>query len=390
MTTTPTATVAATPTLRPALPSLTGMRFVAATLVFFFHASFWDPPQNPFAVRDIGDAYQAAFSKAGWMGVSFFFVLSGFILTWTWRPQSRATFWRRRAAKIFPSHIVMWALAMVLYAAWTTPWPSALLNLFLLHSWSPVHDTYISVNPPSWSLCSELLFYLLFPFIIPVVQRLREVHLWPVVGLLVAGMVLAELVVQFAVPSYPRTPEGFPISSLQFWLCYNFPPMRLFEFVIGMVVARIIAAGRWPRVRPALAVGALAAAYLVDLRAPFLFSLTVVLIVPLLFVVGSFAQADVAGRTGLMATPLFQWLGNVSFGFYMAQYVLMHSVRTKVMHGQLYSTPVAIMVLIAFFFATLFAGWLLYTFVERPAMRWLGARQAPRLLRRSTPSKGTA
>ncbi len=390
MTAAPDARAAATaPARRPALPSLTGLRFVAATLVFFFHASFWDPPQNPFADRGIGDAYQAAFSKAGWMGVSFFFVLSGFILTWTWRPQPRTAFWRRRAAKIFPTHIVMWLLAMLLYAAWTTPWPAALLNLFLLHSWSPDHATYISVNPPSWSLCSELLFYFLFPFLIPWIQRLREAHLWPVVGALVLGMVIAELVVQVAVPSLPRTPEGFPISSLQFWLGYNFPPMRLFEFVLGMVVARIVVAGRWPAVRPAAAVGLLVAAYLIDLRAPFLFSLTVVLIVPLLLVVGSFAAADLSGRTGLMATPAFQWLGDISFGFYMAQYVLMYSVRTKVMDARLYSTPVAVLVLLGFFLATVLAGWALHTLVERPAMRHFGAREAPRLFRRtSQPQKG--
>ena len=65
------------PVRRPALPSLTGLRFVAATMVFFFHVSFWDPPQNPFADRSIGDAYQTAFSKAGWMGVSFFFSSAG-------------------------------------------------------------------------------------------------------------------------------------------------------------------------------------------------------------------------------------------------------------------------------------------------------------------------
>ena len=285
----------------------------------------------------------------------------------------------------------MWLFAMVLYAAWTTPWPAALLNLALLHSWSPDHATYISVNPPSWSLCSEILFYFLFPFVIPWVQRLRDSHLWPAVGGLVLAMVIAELVVQVAVPSVPRTPEGFPISSLQFWLGYNFPPMRLFEFVLGMVVARIVAAGRWPPVRPSIAVGLLAMAYVVDLRAPFLFSLTVVLIVPLLLLVGSFAAADLSGRTGIMATPAFGWLGDISFGFYMAQYVLVYSVRTKVMDARLYSTPVAILILIGFFLATVLAGWALHSLVERPAMRRFGARDAPRLFRRSSqPQKGTA
>jgi peptidoglycan/LPS O-acetylase OafA/YrhL len=40
-------------------------------------------------------------------GVSFFFVLSGFVLTWSARPDDIATgFWRRRIARIYPVHLV--------------------------------------------------------------------------------------------------------------------------------------------------------------------------------------------------------------------------------------------------------------------------------------------
>src|ERR1700755_2106401 len=81
------------------LPSLTGMRFLAAFLVFAFHATFALP------LRDtaLGVHYANLVSKAGYVGVGFFFILSGFVLTWTVRPgDSAGQFWRRRFAKVFP------------------------------------------------------------------------------------------------------------------------------------------------------------------------------------------------------------------------------------------------------------------------------------------------
>lgn len=69
------------------LPSLTGMRFPAALLVFLFHVSLpagWLMP---------GDANSTLFARlveqAGGVGVTFFFVLSGFVLTWSAREGTR-------------------------------------------------------------------------------------------------------------------------------------------------------------------------------------------------------------------------------------------------------------------------------------------------------------
>ncbi|MEU0092341.1 acyltransferase [Kribbella sp. NPDC006257] len=161
---------AAASTKRPPLHSLTGLRFLAALLVFFFHLTLSNSPVppnspvNPFADERLASFLETLFSKAGYLGVSFFFVLSGFVITWSATPGEGALpFYRRRLLKIFPNHLVMFAAAMLLFAGATTRPGAWIPNIFLLHSMFPQGDVYVSVNPPSWTLCSELLFYLSFP-----------------------------------------------------------------------------------------------------------------------------------------------------------------------------------------------------------------------------------
>ncbi|MFI5549509.1 acyltransferase family protein [Streptomyces sp. NPDC051738] len=367
---------------RTKLPSLTGLRFIAAALVFFFHATFSDPPMNPFADESWEEGFRWLFSKAGWMGVSFFFVLSGFVLTWSARPGDTLTgFWRRRLLKIFPNHVVMWALAMVLFAGAMTPVSAWLPNLFLIHSWFPQHATFISVNPPSWSLCSELLFYLLFPFLLRPVLRIKERALWLWAAAMVAGMLAVQLVTDFLIPQNPPTPEGFGISLWEFWFGYNFPPVRMFEFVLGMILARLVAAGAAPRIGIIPASLLCVVGYAAAMVVPFLYGLNLMTVVPIALLICAVARADVEGAPTVLRGRTMQWLGEVSFGFYLSQYVVMYSVRTKLMDERLFSPVPGLLVLLGFFFATLLVGWLLLVCVERPVMRrWARppARTAPR------------
>ncbi|KAB1929940.1 acyltransferase [Micromonospora sp. ALFpr18c] len=93
------------------LPSLTGLRFVATTLVFACHIAVI----TQFIDGSLGSFVASAFPLAGPYGVGLFFVLSGFVLTWTARKADRTTsFWRRRVVKIYPSHLVTFALAAAL------------------------------------------------------------------------------------------------------------------------------------------------------------------------------------------------------------------------------------------------------------------------------------
>lgn len=370
---------------RANLPSLTGLRFFAALLVFFAHAflpySPLEPtaPVNPYGNDTVALALTILFAPAGFVGVSFFFVLSGFVLTWSLRPDEPVpAFWRRRLLKIFPNHLVTWALVMLLFTATTTPARAWLSNLFLVHAWSPDVEVNSSVNIPAWSLSSELLFYLAFPFLIRPILRIAERRLWWWAGATVVGVAMVAVVTRYVIPPGPQL-DPVPIPLNHLWFAYYFPPSRIFEFLLGALLARIVLAGRWPRLRRAPLILLAVVGYAAVLVTPVPYNFVLVMIVPIAAIIGSVAAADAAGRRSWLATPLMGWLGAVSFGFYLSQALPIFYIRLALLGERTFSLPVATAVLLGMFLTTLLLGWLLYRFVELPVMRRWGRR-------RSTPS----
>ncbi|MEW2620835.1 acyltransferase [Streptomyces sp. NPDC048106] len=362
--------------IRAKLPSLTGLRFIAAALVFFFHSSLIFISMNPFADRGVADGYRWLFSKAGWMGVSFFFVLSGFVLTWSARPGDTVTgFWRRRLLKIFPNHVATWALAMLLFAGAATPVRVWLPNLLLVHSWFPDPAVHLSLNAPAWSLCSELLFYLLFPFLLRPVLRIKEGALWLWAAAMVAGMLAVQLITDFLAPASPPAP-GTDVTVWQFWFGYNFPPVRMFEFVLGMILARLVLAGAFPRVGIVPAAVLCLAGYAASMAVPFLYGLNLTTIAPIALLICATAHADTHGTPTVLRGRAMRWLGEVSFGFYLAQQLVLSFVRTTLMDNRTVSTPAGIGLVAVEFAGSLALGWLLLVCVERPVMRrWARSRR---------------
>ncbi len=382
---------------RKPLPSLTGVRFFPALLVFFIHAlqpiGPVDPtgPVNPFADQGLAQGLVKFFLPAGYLGVSFFFLLSGFVITWSVKPGERVTsYWRRRIVKIFPNHVVMWAAAMILFASAYTPMRTWLPNLFLVNSWINDFTTQMSVNAPSWSLCAELLFYLSFPLLLLGVRRIKAERLWWWAGATVAATVGVGLVTVYLLPDTPRNPF-IPLSPTQNWFNYTFPPMRMFEFVLGMLLARIVIANRWPRIRAVWVVALLVAGYVAATYVPAPFNMVATTIVPFGVTIATVADADIRGLRTRLDGRVMVWLGNVSFGFYLCQGVVIFWGRQAVLGNATYSTPVAILVMLGMFAATLLAGWLLYAFVETPAMKYWGrSRSKPTALQRPEGARGTA
>ncbi|MGW0792239.1 acyltransferase family protein [Streptomyces sp. NPDC002911] len=376
------ATTSAPSQRRPTLPSLTGIRFLAALLVFLAHSTMlFNPldPKAPFTLfhdPNVAKPLAGFFDSAGNIGVSFFFVLSGFVLTWSSTPGDRFTrFWRRRALKVYPNHIVTWALAMWLFAS-ATPLHAWLPNLFLVHTFSNRVDTVQSVNFPSWSLCAEVLFYALFPLFIALVRRIAENRLWLWAGGMVAGVAGVTVLTRY-IPGDARLP-GLELAINQQWFSYAFPPPRLFEFVLGMMLARIVIAGLWPRIGLLPSAALFAVGYYGAIAAPAPYSFSLTTIVPTGMIICAAAARDVQGEGGWLAGRTMVWLGKVSFAFYMAQVLVLFYGRPELLDGRTFTTGTALILLAGLFLANLLAAWLLHSLVEAPVMRrWSHSRKRP-------------
>lgn len=351
------------------LPSLTSMRFFAALLVFFCHAGFVAFFNKPV----YRDDFVSAVNKAGAMGVSFFFILSGFVLAWSVRPRDTTPrFWRRRLLKIFPLHLTTFALAMAAGAWAASTWETSLLNLFLVQTWTPRPDIAAMVNIPSWSLSCEIFFYLAFPLLFAGLKRIRAERLWWWAGGLTAAVLCVPLVARLlpAQPLMPRMggPAGAPQSQWETWFIYAFPPVRMIEFVLGIVLALIVLNGRWVRIPVLPLLGLSAVGYAVALNAPFGFGLVAATVIPLALLIPATAALDVSGRRTVLRGRTLVWLGEISFAFYMVHSVVMAVFGDWIPQGALGTWETTGLIAVELVVSVL-AAWALYAGVERPVMR---------------------
>ncbi|WP_063763299.1 acyltransferase family protein [Streptomyces sp. NRRL WC-3742] len=233
------------------LPSLTGLRFWAALLVVLYHLS-----------RKVGEV--PLLSPLAWYGrsgVTFFFVLSGFVLAWTYdaspaSPTRAAAFARRRFARIWPLHALTTALSLGVDAAIgaALPLAAAIWSLALLHTWAP--GTVYGGNPASWSLGAEAWFYLLFPYLLRVLRP--RPRTWLPLAALCAALGPVLWAAGALLPSDPVL-RGFLLDYL--------PLTRTPQFLLGVVTGLAVrhglpCHGPLPRLRLAPAVLAVAAWHL--------------------------------------------------------------------------------------------------------------------------------
>jgi peptidoglycan/LPS O-acetylase OafA/YrhL len=341
------------------LPSLTGLRWATAMLIFGHHL---------MAVEYFGGTPGVIWGnlfEAGKTGVTLFFILSGFVLAWGYKPQQTArSFWWHRIARIYPLHVVGVVLALIaaatlvpeIRADGTAP---VVANVFLVNGWVP--DWWQAGNPASWSLVCEAFFYLTFPFLIRPLARASNRGLGVVV---VASLVVAALAPQLAAMS------PVPMSAA------STPLLRMPEFVIGVSLALLMKKSTWQPVRLVVAVPLAVAGYALS-EAPTLPGTDVhpglaATVGFYALLVASLANADARANSTFLARPLWQELGRVSFAFYLVHLLVIASVSSAWPdgHPQLPWRQAVPLALAAFGIALALA-WAMHKLIEIPAQRWL-------------------
>ncbi|MFD5463178.1 acyltransferase family protein [Kitasatospora sp. NPDC127059] len=362
------------------LDSMTGLRFLFALGVFLFHAA----SMSVFRTSTPGsDPFARITEHLGSLGVTFFFVLSGFILTWSARAYDTVRqFWRRRMFKIFPNHLVTFVLSVLLYASVSAAVVPAVFNVTLLHAWVPRMDTFLSFNYVTWSLSCEVLFYLLFPFLLKAIRRIPAERLWWAAGGIVVLVLCVPLVAEL-LPTEPRFQlalgnTGLHDPIVQYWFVFTFPPVRLLDFLLGILMARIVLEGRWIRLGRLPALALLVVGYIAADYTPYHYSLNAVLLVPMaLFITAVACHEANGGRTFLSSRPML-WLGETSFALYLLHVLVLVRARQELGFRKVLSPLEGIGWIVLTFVIALVAARLLYVLVERPSSRYLGTARRPR------------
>jgi len=349
------------------LPSLTGMRFVCAVLVFGTNATV----MGFFASPETAGTFTEMVRQGGYAGITYFFILSGFILTWCARSgEGAGSFWRRRFFRIYPAYLVALVAGFVLTVTvqgmiFDRKW--ALLDVFMVQSWAPSIETRSNTVAPLWSLSVEAFFYLCFPLLLALVSRVRAERLWAWVVGVVAAIFAIPVVVSF-LPSGTAYPDYFT-NSTEVWLIHQFPATRLLEFVIGMLLARIVLTGRRLPVGLGGAVALAAVAYWFASFLPGRFHMVAIMVVPLALVVAAGAAQDLAGRRTFISGRVWTRLGEISYSFFVLQWLVLLFGHYWITGMTPQGNAAAFGLIALLFVVTLALAWVLHVSVERPLMR---------------------
>lgn len=356
---------------------LTAMRALAMAPVFIFHIT--SPGITPLTGKT--DTTVQNWSLClGTAAVSFFFILSGFVLTWSIRPnRTPGYFIRRRLARIFPNHLATFALAMVIFAGSITPASIWIRNLLLVHTWVPNLSAIWSVNQPSWSLACELFCYLCFPLLYAGIRRIGPGKLW-LWAAIVAGLVIAVPAIAYlALPSQNKlTMFGIPASVQQYWFVYAFPPVRMLEFILGILMARIVISGSWIKIHHGWAFAAFLAGYALTFHIPYLYRMDAATVIPLALLIAAAATDEGNGRRSLLRVRWLVRAGDFSFAFYMMQGVVLVAASGLLVVHRPWSLWQGLGVLAAYCLTTGAAAWLLHVCVEVPTFKYLTSFRRPK------------
>lgn len=215
-------THASAPAQRPKdIQALTGFRFLAAAIVLMFHsgAGFAETAGLPeMLVRLL---------ENGYLGLSFFFVLSGFVLTYSHGDgvASLRLYAASRVARIYPVYLL--SLIIMLPLAWRGLSPKdAAAVLLMIQSWSDDFDKYAWIMQ-AWSISVEAFFYASFPLLIALIRR------FSIAASSLALLLAASIMVAFGLPAAKLHDGTAP------WLMFT-PLARLPEFLSGMLLCQLL------------------------------------------------------------------------------------------------------------------------------------------------------
>ena len=210
------------------LNALTSLRLIAALMVVIHHSR--------------GSLLPVDLTAPAIEAVSFFFVLSGFILTYSYhqRDYTIRAFYTARLTRIMPATV----LSIVLFFVLNQQTPNianpdelavTASNLLLIQAWIPLPRYYFALNAVAWSVSVEAGFYLLFPLLHRVLTQNKGRVFIIAIPLIISSLLLG-ICLWKNLPFHTSTQ---PNQITWIGLIYISPLARLKEFCLGMLAGHI-------------------------------------------------------------------------------------------------------------------------------------------------------
>jgi peptidoglycan/LPS O-acetylase OafA/YrhL len=203
------------------LPALTGLRFFLALWVMLHHLTGRGQMLEAAALALPGPVYELI--RGGYLAVTTFFVLSGFVLSRSyaetrWNGRGLVRYGMGRVARVYPVYLLSLAVVAPFIAADRTPGRGPLLAAhgLLVQGW--MGSLPVNWNTPAWSLSCEMFFYIVFPLAAVGILRMG----WKGAAVVAAGTcVMTRVMLACGVPD--------PVKPL----------IHLSDFLMGVAAARI-------------------------------------------------------------------------------------------------------------------------------------------------------
>jgi peptidoglycan/LPS O-acetylase OafA/YrhL len=305
-----------------AIPALTGVRFFAALMVFFSH--YVVPGSSGFLLT---------VQNSGYAGVTFFFILSGFILAYNYlekfekNPTSQiGAFYFARFSRVYPLYAFMLLYFWLILPADKSVVP----HIFAIQAWYDDLFMAMGYNTVSWSISVEAFLYLMFPLIIPILTLL---------GITASAKRLIALMIILAATAFAiafyfwATGKGALMpaepSSAHRWL-YRTPLSRLIDFTIGICAAIYYmrfwkdtqrSSSTWTVITLVSIAGLIV---IMGSETVFYspFSWDAAYIIPFTLIIFGVAAVQSSAVSRFLSTPSMILLGEASFAFYLIHLIM--------------------------------------------------------------------
>ncbi len=316
---------------------------------------------------------------AGYMAVSFFFMLSGFSLTLGYKDKilsgdfSYKDFAKRRISRLFPLHWLCILISLPLAVTGMTTIGDFVLTLILnasmLHSFVPISVFYFSFNWVSWFISAIFFFAMVFPYLLKVIVKLSM--RWLVVS--------AIAVVCIYVVVLNLLPEDYYHPIL-----YINPITRIVDFTIGVCLALLFQRNigehkfkkafsplKWDLMALLSFVVVIAISFLFPINNPY--SVAILYWIPIGILIYSIAYRRVllGGGFRVLDNKMLNSLGNMSFTFYMLHQLVMRWTQLVMIHVLHVDEYESLAYMFFVLIVTLVLSYLCNIYFEKPVAKWL-------------------